>query len=176
MINPYKGYYAAASWRGSMEFLGSDRTGNFYQLEWRSYHSLSRKNPRHLLGFWFIGNFSAEGEFPYLILPATAYDQKGRSARGYTQGRYRGTNYVYGEAEYRFPISNYGGIWGGVVYLNATTANNQVQSLALFESVKPGYGLGLRLMIDKRSRTNLALDYAFGDRSSGFYLGVSEAF
>lgn len=176
MINPYNGFYASASWRGSMEFLGSDRTGNFYQLEWRSYHGLSKKNPRHLIGFWLMGNLSEEGDYPYLILPATAYDQKGRSARGYTQGRYRGTNYVYGEAEYRFPISDFGGLWGGVVFLNASTANNEAESLALFESVKPGYGFGVRLMVDKRSRTNLAIDYGFGDRSSGFYLAVSETF
>lgn len=176
MINPYKGCYASASWRGSMEFLGSDRTGNFYQLEWRSYHGLTKSNPRHLVGLWFMGNFSEEGNFPYLILPATAYDQKGRSGRGYTQGRFRGTNFVYGEAEYRFPISKYGGLFGGVVFVNATTVNNEAQSLALFEAIKPGYGFGFRMMIDKLSRTNLVIDFAFGERSSGVYLSVAESF
>jgi outer membrane protein assembly factor BamA len=123
-----------------------------------------------------MGNFSPEGEFPYLILPATAYDQRSRSARGYTQGRYRGNNFLYGEAEYRFPISKCGGILGGVLFLNATTANNPIQSLKLFESVKPGYGLGLRVMVDKKTRTNLAIDFGFGDKSSGFYLAASETF
>ena len=129
-----------------------------------------------MVGLWLLGNFSEEGHFPYLILPATAYDQKGRSGRGYTQGRFRGTNYVYGETEYSFPISKFGGVLGGVLFLNATTANNEAQSLGLFEAVKLGYGLGLRIMIDKQTRTNLAVDLAFGERSSGFYLGVSEAF
>lgn len=176
MFNPYKGYYALLSWRGAFEFLGSDKSGNFYAAEWRSYHSLSKRNPRHLVAFWLMGNFSPAGRFPYLILPATAYDQKGRSARGYTQGRFRGNQYVYGEAEYRFPISEYGGIWGGVIYANATSANNDRQDLKLFQSIKPGYGFGIRLMVDKHTRTNLAVDIAFGDRSSGFYLSVSEAF
>ena len=129
-----------------------------------------------MVGLWLMGNFSEEGNFPYLILPATAYDQKGRSGRGYTQGRFRGTNFVYGEVEYRFPISKYGGLLGGVLFVNATTANNEAQSLALFESIRLGYGLGLRIMIDKQTRTNLAVDLAFGERSSAFYLGVSEAF
>jgi len=31
-------------------------------------------------------------------------------------------------------------------------------------------------MIDKKSRTNLAVDFAFGEKSSGFYLAVSETF
>ncbi len=176
MLNAYKGIYAMASWRGSFEFLGNDVGGNFFQLEWRSFHSFSERNPRHLIGFWIMGNFTREGQFPYMILPATAYDQRGRAGRGYTQGRFRGANMVYGEAEYRFPISKCGGVLGGVLFLNATTADNSALSLNLFESIKPGYGGGLRIMVDKRSRTNLAVDVGFGQKSFGFYLAASEAF
>ena len=176
MINPYKGMYAMASWRGALKLLGNKSNSSYFYLEWRSFHPLSRKNPRHLMAFWLMGNFSPPGEFPYLILPATAYDQRGRSARGYTQGRFRGNNLVYGEAEYRFPISSCGGIWGGVLFVNATTAENKVQSLKLFQSVKPGYGMGLRIMVDKQTRTNLAVDFGFGDKSSGFYLAATETF
>ena len=83
---------------------------------------------------------------------------------------------VYGEAEYRFPISKCGGILGGVLFLNATTTDNSALSLNLFESIKPGYGGGLRIMVDKRSRTNLAVDVGFGQKSFGFYLAASETF
>lgn len=176
MINPYKGYFLMLSWRGSLKLLGNKNNANSLQLEWRSFHPLSIRNPRHLMAFWVIGNFTPEGEFPYMILPATAYDQRSRSARGYTQGRYRGNNLLYGEAEYRFPISNCGGILGGVVFVNATTASSPIQGPKLFESVKPGYGLGLRIMVDKKTRTNLAIDIGFGDKSSGFYLAASETF
>jgi hypothetical protein len=176
MINPYKGMYAMISWRGSRKFLGNKNNANFINLEWRSFHPLSGNNPRHLLAFWLIGNFSPAGEFPYMILPATGYDQRSRSGRGYTQGRYRGSNMVYGEAEYRFPISHCGGIWGGVLFLNGTTASNPIQSLNVFESIKPGYGVGVRIMVDKQSRTNLAIDFGFGDKSSGFYLQAAETF
>ncbi len=176
MINPYKGIYAMASWRGALKVLGNKTNSSYFLLEWRSFHPLSKKNPRHLISFWLMGNFTSPGEFPYLILPATAYDQRGRSARGYTQGRFRGNNLVYGEAEYRFPISSCGGIWGGVLFVNATTADNKVQSLKLFQSVKPGYGMGLRIMVDKQTRTNLAIDFGFGDKSSGFYLAATETF
>jgi len=176
MINPYKGNFLLLSWRGAFEFLGNKTNSSFIHAEWRSFHPLSAKNPRHLMAFWFLGDFTPEGEFPYLILPATAYDQRSRSARGYTQGRYRGNNYVYGEAEYRFPLSSCGGIWGGVLFMNATTASNPITSMKLFESVKPGYGLGLRVMVDKKTRTNLAIDLGFGDKSSGFYLAASETF
>jgi outer membrane protein assembly factor BamA len=176
MINPYKGIYAVLSWRGGMKILGNKDPTNTFSCEWRSFHGLSKANPRHLIAFWLLGNFSKSGELPYMILPATSYDQRSRSARGYTQGRYRGNNFVYGEAEYRFPISKPGGILGGVVFANATSTNNVAQDLKLFESVRPGYGFGLRIMADKNSRTNLAIDYGFGYKSSGFYLAASEVF
>jgi hypothetical protein len=176
MINSYKGIYAMLSWNTGLKLLGNKNTTNLVQFEWRSFHGLSRSNPKHLIAFWLMGSFSPAGDFPYMILPATAYDQRGRSARGYTQGRFRGANLVYGEAEYRFPISQPGGILGGVLFINATTADNPGTDLKLFGSVKPGYGLGLRILADKKSRTNLAVDYGFGHKSSGFYLAASETF
>jgi len=176
MINAYKGHFLLLSWRGALKAVGNKTNANFFHAEWRSFHPLSAKNPRHLMSFWFLGDFTPKGEFPYLILPATAYDQRSRSARGYTQGRYRGNAYVYGEAEYRFPLSSCGGVWGGVLFVNATTASNPVSSVKLFDYVKPGYGLGFRVMVDKKTRTNLAIDLGFGDKSSGFYLAASETF
>ena len=62
----------------------------------------------------------------------------------------RGNGWLYGEAEYRFPLSSCGGIWGGVFFVNATTASNPVSSVKLFDSVKPGYGLGLRLWLTRK--------------------------
>lgn len=176
MINPYEGIYAFVSWRGGFKFLGNEKNVNYFQLEWRSFHPISKGNPRHLIGFWVMGNFVPAGKYPYLILPATAYDQRGRSGRGYTQGRFRGPNMIYGEAEYRFPISKPGGILGGVVFINGTTTDNPGLDLKLFESVRAAYGAGLRIMIDKRSRTNLAVDLGFGQKSFGFYLAASETF
>lgn len=176
MIQPYSGFYFDIGWRGALKMLGSEKNANMANVEWRSYHNVSARNPTHLVAFWLIGEFSPEGQFPYMTLPATSYDQRSRSGRGYTQGRFRGNQYSYGEAEYRFPISTCGGVWSGVAFLNATTANNPAQKLKLFESIQPGYGLGLRIMLDKSTRTNLTLDYGFGKKSSGFYLAVSETF
>lgn len=176
MIQPYTGYFLSVGWRGDLEILGSQKNASMLNVEWRSYHPFSKRNPAHLLAFWLISQLSPDGQFPYMTLPATSYDQRSRSGRGYTQGRFRGNQYTYGEVEYRFPISKCGGLWSGVAFVNATTANNPTQDLALFESIKPGYGFGVRLMLDKATRTNLALDFGFGEKSSGFYLAVSETF
>jgi hypothetical protein len=175
-VNPYKGYFFNFNWRLNPEFLGTRHTANLVSVEWRSYYGLSKRNPRHLLAFWLMGNFSENGRLPYLILPALGYDQRGRAGRGYTQGRFRGTNMVYGEAEYRFPISPCGGIFGGVLFANVTSASTPTEKEKLFTYYAPGYGFGLRMMVDKRSRTNLQIDFGFGKKSSGIYFGAAETF
>jgi outer membrane protein assembly factor BamA len=175
MINPYKGIYVLANWAGGFEFLGNKNYVNYFKLEFRSFYSLSKSRPRHLIAIWAMGDFTKAGQLPYLILPSTAYDQRSRSGRGYTQGRFRGPNLVYTEAEYRFPLGPRG-VLGGVMFINGTTTDNPGLKLQLFESIKAGYGAGLRIMVDKRSRTNLAVDVGFGQKSFGFYLAASEAF
>lgn len=176
MIQPYKGYYLSLGMRSALKIVGNKNNASMLQGEWRSFHGVSKKNPSHLVAFWALANFTRSGDFPYMILPATAYDQRGRSARGYTQGRFRGNNYMYSEAEYRFPISKCGGVLGGVLFVNGTSASNDFLDEKLFDSVRGGYGFGLRVMLDKYSRTNLTVDYGFGKNSSGFYLAVSETF
>ncbi len=178
MINPYKGYFAQINFRTAPRFLGNTKTSEFVSLEWRSFHGLSKRNPRHLFAFWMLGTFTPAGEFPYLILPALGYDQRGRSGRGYVQGRFRGSKMVYGEAEYRFQISRCGGILGGVLFINATTTDNPtpLSSVKLFNYIEPGYGFGFRMAVDKQSRTNLQLDFGFGNNSAGVYLGAAETF
>ncbi|HQQ95195.1 MAG TPA: BamA/TamA family outer membrane protein [Bacteroidia bacterium] len=176
MIQAYKGHFLAINWRGDFTFLGSRKNVTMLNVEWRSFHPFSKRNPAHQIAFWAIGQFTPKGGYPYLILPATAYDQRSRSARGYTQGRFRGNNYVYSEAEYRFPLTGCGGLLGGVLFLNATTCDNPAGDLKLFQSIQPGYGFGLRVMLDKASRSNLCADFGFGKQSAGFYLAVSETF
>jgi len=176
LVNSYKGYFLNVNYRLDPKFLGSDRAGNMLNVEWRSFHPLSKMNPRHSMTFWFLGTFSPVGDMPYLALPALGYDQRGRAGRGYTQGRYRGPNYLYAESEYRFPISDCGGILGGVVFVNANTTDKPDRSVRLFDYVVPGYGFGLRMMIDKNSRTNLQVDFGFGKKSSGVYFGAAETF
>jgi len=176
MINAYKGYYLNVGWFGAFEIVGNRNNTNILDVEWRSFHGLSKTNPAHLLAFWVLGTFTENGALPYMILPATAYDQRGRSARGYTQGRFRGESMLYAEAEYRFPLTGCGGLLSGVLFVNASSASQNYQSLALFDAIKPGYGFGLRLMADKSSRTNLAIDFGFGENSFGFYLAASETF
>lgn len=80
--------------------------------------------------------------------------------------------------EYRFPLQKNKEKWGGVVFLNGTTASNRLGKISLFDYVDPGYGVGLRYMLDENSRTNIDLDFAWGNYGAAgvFYLGINEVF
>jgi len=176
IVNASKGYYFNVNWRVNPEFLGSAGNSSLLGLEWRSFHRVSKKDNRKVLGFWAMGNFSKAGKLPYLALPSLGYDQRGKAGRGYTQGRFRGPNMVYAETEYRFPLSRCGGILGGVVFANVTTADNAAKTTQLFDNMAPGVGAGLRIMVDKLSKSNLQIDFGVGRKSIGVYIGVAETF
>ncbi len=176
-VNPYSGRYAYVNTRINPEFLGSTESSTLLWLEYRDYVHLNKDRPRHLIGFWTYGWFVTSGKVPYLDLPAVGWDQFGRSGRAYTQGRFRGEDLWYGEVEYRVPLQKHKETFGAVVFLNGTTASSRSNSIALFEYLDVGFGAGLRVMINKKSRANLNIDYAFGRYGAGgFYFGLNEVF
>ena len=66
---------------------------------------------------------------------------------------------------------------GMVVFVNTTTISNRQDGEQLFDNFATGGGAGLRMLLNKRSRTNLAFDVGFGrEGSHGVYLTVQEAF
>jgi Omp85 superfamily domain len=176
-VNPYKGRYAFANIRINPSFLGSTQNSSILWLEYRDYLHLSKERPRHLIGFWTYGWFVTSGKVPYMDLPAVGWDLFGRSGRAYTQGRFRGEDVIYTELEYRVPLQRKKETFGAVIFLNGTTAANRQGNIYLYEYVDIGYGVGLRIMLDKKSRANLNIDYAFGlYGAQGFYFGINEVF
>ena len=174
-INPSRGFYVGLEYQLFFEgFLGG--SSNWQQLNYdlRTYLRLSG-NARHTLAFWFFGNLVTGGTAPYLDLPTTGMDTYGRSGRGYGQGRFRGQRLVYGEVEYRTTLTR-NGLVGMVAFLNTETLSNEQTGERLFDSFATGAGLGLRLLINKRSKTNLCVDVAWGREGSHVYLAVQEAF
>ena len=114
------------------------------------------------------------GVAPYLDLPTTGGEV--RSGRGYAEGRYRGERLVYGEVEYRGALTP-NGLLGFVAFLNSSTVASTETGTRLFDAYAPAAGIGLRVMLNKRSRTNFATDWGWGKAGSrGFYLGIQEAF
>jgi hypothetical protein len=175
-INPSHGWLARASYRLHADgFLGGDSTWHKATLDARAYAPLA-PHRRQLLAFWAYADLVLRGSAPYFDLPSTAGDAYGRSGRGFSEGRFRGERLAFGELEYRATLTR-NRLLGLVVFLNTTTVSNRSAGEALFDRFVTGGGAGLRLLINKRSKTNLAFDVGFGQGGShGVYLAVQEAF
>lgn len=172
--NCYKGYFASVSLLNNIKIGNNSQQSMQLLYDARYYLGLSKKNPRNLLAFWSWGSILLSGNVPYLALPSIGWDTYNRSGRGFIQGRFRGLNMIYSEAEYRFPISK-NGLFGGVLYVNATTASNYYKNL--FDNTAFGRGAGVRMQLDKRARTNLTVDIGLGaDRATAIYFNLQEAF
>lgn len=186
-IDPYRGYYGSANFTAYPTWLGSSQASTGVEAQFRVYAPLSADVPRNILGFWLYYRGVTSGVAPYLTLPATGWDQKNRTGRGYVQGRWRGTHELYGEVEWRFRITN-NGLLGGVVFGSlesfaapAFQASGPGWSYAsdkvgLLQFFRPAGGFGLRFMMNRDSRTNVALDFAFGESSFGVWFNAGEYF
>ena len=175
-INPDRGWYAKAGYRVMLEgFLGADSDWQRLTFDVRRYRKISADG-RHKLAFWTFADLVVAGAAPYPDLPGTGLDTYGRSARGYGEGQFRGERLAYGEVEYRGVLTR-NGLIGMVAFLNTTTTTNLLEDERLFDSFATGGGAGLRLLINKRSKTNLCFDVGFGKQGSkGVYVAVQEAF
>jgi outer membrane protein assembly factor BamA len=175
-INPSRGWLARASYRALFDgFLGGSSDWEKVNLDVRTYRPVS-KDRRHLLAVWAYADLVVDGVAPYFDLPTTAGDAYGRSGRGYAEGHFRGEKLTFVELEYRGPITR-NGLLGFVAFFNAATISDRQDGEQLFDNFAPGAGAGLRLLLNKRSRTNLTFDVGFGEQGNrGVYLTVQEAF
>lgn len=131
-------------------------------------------NRKQVLALWSYNWLVLGGKPPYLDLPSTGWDGYNNSGRGFIQGRYRGEKMVYLESEYRFDITN-NGLLGATIFANAESFSG-LNSQKL-QSVQPGAGLGLRIKLNKKSDTNIAIDYGFGTQGSkGLFVNIGEVF
>ena len=172
-INPQGGIYANALFEPKFTWMGSDNDWQSLLLEFRTYIPFPAKS-RNIMAFWSYNWFTLGGRPPYLLLPSTAWDEFSNTGRGYIQGRFRSLNMIDQEAEYRFVITR-NGLFGGVIFANAETFSDIITGK--YAVISPGAGLGIRIMLNKFSRTNIALDYAWGTQGSrGFFVNLGEVF
>ncbi len=174
-VNTNNGWYGNINYRDNPAFGKNQASSSVLFTEFKYYVPLSKTNLQHVLAFWTYGQFLTHGELPYLNLPAVGWDKTSRSGRGYVQGLFRGQNLAYMETEYRFPISC-NQLFSGAVFANFTTASDRDRNVKLFDAIQPAFGVGLRILIDKATRTNLVLNQAWGRKSKAFYLNAGETF
>ena len=174
-VNANNGLYFNINFRDNPALRKNQSSSSVLFTELKYYIPLSKTNAQHVLAFWTYGQFLTHGNLPYLNLPAIGWDKTSRGGRGYVQGLIRGQNLAYLETEYRFPISC-NQLISGTVFANFTTASDKDRQVKLFNAVQPAFGIGLRILIDKATRTNLILNQSWGRQSNAFYLNAGEAF
>jgi hypothetical protein len=174
-INSNHGLFANINYRFNPSLNKNQEASTLLYTEFRYFLPLSKINEQHVFSIWAYGQFVTSGKLPYLNLPAIGWDQRSRSGKGYTQGLFRGYNLTYLEAEYRFPISC-NQLISGTIFTNFTSVSDKERDIRLFQYIQPAMGVGLRILIDKTTRTNLILNYALGNKSKAFYLNAGETF
>ncbi|GHE45643.1 BamA/TamA family outer membrane protein [Sphingobacterium griseoflavum] len=173
-INAWDGNYANLQFRFNPTFMGSSESWRSLFMEMRRYHRLTdnpnRQNMiaiRHFL--WTVFGSRA----PYMELPNLGWDPYNSSGRGFPLSRYRGKSMYYMEAEYRRDITE-NGLLGFVVFTNANTVSGP-QSKFLF-TWNVAAGAGARVKFNKKSGTNIALDYGVSKQHRSIHLTLGEVF
>ena len=133
--------------------LGSDSDWESLQLEGRVYRRL-RGARRQVLAGWAIGWLTRSGQPSYFDLPSVGWDTYGRTARGHAAGRFRGSDWVYAELEYRTDLTR-SGLLGAVVFVNTSRFSDFQTSDS--QRWVPGVGGGIRIKLDKDRRSNVAI-------------------
>ena len=145
--------------------IGSDFTYTWIEINARRYWAFSED---HVLAAQLYVN-SVAGTPPYFSLPALG---GGNVMRGYFQGRYRDNHLVAAQFEYRQYF------WrrlGFVAFAGAGDVAPEITSFYISD-IKPTYGLGLRVLFNKKRKINLRVDLGIGRGTTGIYFGMKEAF
>lgn len=172
-INPTPGVYANIIYRHNSTPLGSDNNWQSLYIDLRKYISITHTGPKNQLAFWSYFWTSLTAGTPYLDLPSIGMDPYQRSGRGIEQSRYRGQRLAYFETEYRRDITR-DGLLGFVVFTNVSSVTQP--NTNRFVYWHPAGGGGLRIKFNKKSDTNVCIDYGFSKNYSAVRINLGEAF
>lgn len=164
-LNPSTGEMVTSAWMFSLPGLGSDFDFSKFTLAGNIYRPLGPDTV--VAGRLSFCGVSDGAPFYDLCLYGASND-----LRGYESGRYRDRAYWAAQVELRQHL-----FWriGAVAFVGV---GESMPTLTSFGEGKflPAAGIGLRFRPLKKTPINLRIDYAIGRDSSGFYLGIAEAF
>jgi hypothetical protein len=172
-ISSSKGTYASMQYRSAVSPLGSTSDWHSLTVDVRKYFKFPAGSD-NVIALWNYDWVIMSGQPGFLDLPSVGWDVNSATGRGYLQGRFRGAQMYYAEAEYRIKIYA-NGLIGAVLFGNAQTFSGAPGTR--LQKIQPGFGPGLRIKLNKVSKTSIAIDYAFGTQGSrGVFVDVGEAF
>jgi len=163
--NAHKGYYLNFEAAYFAEFFGSDFVFNRYTFDFRQFFHIIRNQ---YFGYQ-IYTRTHLGGVPFYSLSFMGGTDR---MRGYYEGKYRDKTILDSQVEYRFPL-----FWllGGVVFASSGLVSESYETMD-FDNLKATAGLGIRLTVDQKNRTNIRFDAGFGKDTYMLFFGFSEAF
>jgi hypothetical protein len=172
-VKANKGFVANIVYRDNRKYLGSNYNWSYLTTDVRTYVTFP-KSSKNVLAIWDFNWLSFGKNITNFLLPSNGWDDFHNTGRGYLQGRFRGRNMYYLEAEYRMQLTK-NGLLGATFFSNAMHFSKEYFHVG--NKIKYGAGLGLRIKFNKYSDTNLCIDYAWGqDGSKGFFINLGEVF
>jgi len=145
--------------------LASDYDFRRVTLDFRQYFTVFS---HHVLAFQQSLD-ATSGNVPFQLLPKLG----GPSImRGYYQGRFRDKKAIFLQMEYRVPL-----IWrlAAVGFVGYGGVADRLSSFKL-DKLKISGGLGIRFRVNRKSGTNVRLDFGFAEGNLGVYAMINEAF
>jgi hypothetical protein len=165
-FSPSHGFYFSYNLTDFSSTLGSSFNYTLHTIDIRKYVSIDKNQ---VLAFQVLLN----GNVGNVPLRSMSNIGSNSMMRGYYEGRYTDKNLLGIQAEHRAHLV---GRFGAVVFAAAGRVGPTFGDLITLKGLKPSFGAGVRYAIDKKEKLNLRLDYGFGQRSSGFYFNITEAF
>lgn len=171
-LNSRTGFYASFNALLSRKSLGSEFGFTRYVLDVRQFIPL---NARQVIAFQGLGRFHS-GQVPFRELSLLGGGGSGPEAgglRGFFKGRYRDREMIAVQTEFRQQVLPRVGF---VVFGGAGEVAHKMNSFNA-DNLRYAGGGGIRLMLNKKERLNIRIDYAVGNnRTKGLYFDIGEDF
>lgn len=168
-VNAYTGAFIefSAIWYGS--FMGGKNNYSIYALDLRRYFTLGTKEGRTLA-------LQARARIGINDVPYGEMSQLGTpwDLRGYFWGRYRDRSMLFGIAEYRHRFYRKDGQMSKHGVVGWVGLGSIADKVSEFSDLIPNGGIGYRFEV--QPRTNVRLDFGFGEDAFAFYFNFNEAF
>ncbi len=162
--NPHKGLYVSLQYTLYPKGLGTcDRTLGRLNVTADYYRRVS---PSSIIAVDLYGEYNSAGT-PWPMLSHMGGTER---MRGYYQGRYTDRGMITFQVELRQHVWRR---FGATVWCGAGNVFRDLQMFSWSHTL-PNYGVGVRWELKKR--VNVRIDYGFGKSTSGFMLGLNEAF
>ncbi len=165
-LNTTQGWYAEIGSFFNHKAIGSEFNFTRYTVDVRRFIPLSVKQ---VVAFQGLGKFST-GQVPFREMALLG---GGRTMRGFYEGRFRDRQLLAAQGEYRHQVFSRVGF---VVFGSLGQVGNRGGDLNI-TTIKRAAGAGIRLMLNRKQRLNIRIDYAVGsDKAKGLYFDIGEAF